>query len=413
VALDVPRPHTSRDAWPLPIKDHYKETGTVKSSKTLLILGTRGIPAGHGGFETFAEHFAFYMQQRGWNVIVYCQEKGVAKPYDSTLKGVTLRHISVSYKYPWDTIAYDYMCIKDAAATPGVCVILGYNTAIFSVLLAIRRRTILFNMDGIEWKREKWSRGQRAWLWLNEWIGCVTGTRLIADHPKIKEHLQRHARPAKIRMIPYGADEITAADPAILAEWGVAPSGFAMMVGRIEPENSILTIVRAYARSNQPVPLLVVGTLDPDRNAYHRELVAAASDNIRFVGAIYDQTKLKCLRFFTRLYIHGHTVGGTNPSLVEALGGAGAILAHDNHFNRWVAGPTAAYFANERECEARLTSILSDERQLEMMKLGSQLQHKRLFTWEQVLGEYEDLVEEFSEGETGRDVLGRPMITDR
>lgn len=186
-----------------------------------------------------------------------------------------------------------------------------------------------------------------------------------------------------------------------------------MMVGRLEPENSILTIVRAYARSNLPVPLLVVGTLDPDRNPYHRELVAAASENVKFVGAIYDQTKLRCLRFYTRLYIHGHRVGGTNPSLVEALGGAGAVLAHDNHFNRWTAGPTAAYFADEDECEDRLTAILGDKRQQELMKLGSQLQHKRLFTWEQVLGEYEDLIDEFAADEMGRGVLGRPMITER
>jgi len=385
----------------------------VKSERTLLILGTRGIPAAHGGFETFAEHCALYMQERGWKVIVYCQEKGDSAPYDSIFKGVTLRHISVSYKYPWDTIAYDYACIRNAAATPGVCLLLGYNTAIFSVLLAVRRRKLLINMDGIEWKREKWSRGQRAWLWLNEWIGCVVGGRLIADHPKIEEHLRRRANAAKIRMIPYGADEITAADPAMLAEWGVAENGFSMMVGRLEPENSILTIVRAYARSNQPVPLLVVGTLDPDRNPYHRELAAAASENVKFVGAIYDQTKLRCLRFFTRLYIHGHTVGGTNPSLVEALGGAGAVLAHDNHFNRWTAGPTAAYFADEDECEERLTAILGDKRQQEMMKLGSQLQHKRLFTWEQVLGEYEDLIDEFAADEMGRGVLGRPMITER
>ena len=370
------------------------------SNKQLSILGTRGIPAAHGGFETFAEYLAQFLVERGWDVVVYCQTHGSGEILAHKWRGVTLIDVPVTQEGALGTIVYDWKSVIHAANSDRLILTLGYNTALFNLRFRIGRKVNIINMDGIEWKRGKWKAHERAWLYLNERLGCLIGNHLIADHPEIEKHLQTRVSSRKITMIPYGAEEITAADETLLQELGLTPGGFVLVVARPEPENSILEIVQAFSARRRGVRLVVLGNLNPGENPYHRAVLEAAGDEVIFPGAIYDKVVLAALRFHSRLYIHGHTVGGTNPSLVEALGAGSAVLAHDNAYNRWVAGRGAAYFSDRESCARRLDELLNSTTRIEEMSEWSRRRFRESFRWDNVLQAYEHVLLDASSSST-------------
>lgn len=372
-------------------KKHPAESSKMKS---IAILGTRGIPAQHGGFETFAEYLALYLVRRGWQVTVYCQEDGQPTPARiDTWEGVERITIPVSQAGAIGTMVFDWKTIIHALQRPPTPLLtLGYNTAAFCLALRLGKRVNLINMDGIEWRRDKWTFAQRAWLWLNERCGCWFGSHLVADHPRIADHLATRVARNKTTMIPYGAPAILNADASKLSPLGLEPGSFATVIARPEPENSVLQIVRAFSRKQRGFKLVMLGNYNPEKEPFHRQVLDAASSEVIFPGAIYDKATVESLRFHGRLYIHGHRVGGTNPSLVEALGAGSPVLAHDNHFNRWVAGEGASYFKDEDECSIQLDNLLSDDHRLMRMSLASRARHKEAFTWDNVLAQYETLL---------------------
>ena len=360
--------------------------------KNLYILGTRGIPARHGGFETFADKLASYLLTKNWEVTVYCQEDNIERSFESNWKGARLKHIAVSAGGAFGSIAFDLKSILDALSQRGIFLTLGYNTALFNVLQRAIGQINVINMDGIEWRREKWGVVAKTWFWLNERAGCWIGNHLVADHPRIKDHLATRVRANKITMIPYGGDEVLSADAGLLTAYGAQPGEFSVIIARPEPENSFLEMVRAFSSKQRSHKLVVLGNFTPERNAFHKEVMNAASEEVIFPGAIYEAPVVQALRFYSRFYLHGHRVGGTNPSLVEALGAGCAVIAQDNHFNRWVAGPEAAYFKDEAECASLFDRLLTDDAALQRMKAASRARFYERFTWERVLSEYEELL---------------------
>lgn len=364
------------------------------------ILGTRGVPALHGGFETFAERLALYLVDRGWEVTVYCQEEGDGPIREDRWSGVRRVFVFSRFSGALGTVVFDWRSVRHAAQEDGLVLTLGYNTAAFCVRYRQRGLVNLINMDGIEWKRQKWRALERAWLYLNDWLGCLLGNHLIADHPEIARHLQTRVPADKITMIPYGADKVTAADAALLGEYALQPDQYAIVIARPEPENSILEIVEAFSRKPRGLKLALLGRYDPETTPYHRRVLDAASDEVMFLGPIYEKAKVDALRKFALLYIHGHSVGGTNPSLVEALGAGLPVLAHDNAFNRWVAGEEARYFSSTDSCAALFDALLSDSSLLSLMGAASSRRHLERFTWEQVLGDYESLFRPFLSSHT-------------
>ena len=151
-------------------------------------------------------------------------------------------------------------------------------------------------------------------------------------------------------------------------------------------------MVRAFSKIQRNHKLVVLGNFTPEINAFHRQVMDAAGDEVIFPGAIYETPIVQALRFYSRFYLHGHRVGGTNPSLVEALGAGCAVLAHDNHFNRWVAGTEAAYFKDEDECALLFDRLLPDAQAVVRMKAASRAVFNERFTWDQILREYEVLL---------------------
>ncbi len=361
--------------------------------KKIVITGIRGVPASHGGFETFAENLAVYLVEKGWDVTVYCQEdiNEYNEITETDWQGVRRIHVPVKGDGAKATVIFDFLSVKHAAKQSGVILTLGYNTALFNLMFKFYKKTNLINMDGIEWKRDKWKWYEKAWLYLNERSGCLIGNHLIADHPEIKNHLTTRVKESKITMIPYGARSVENADPKLLDQFNIESNCYAIVIARAEPENSILEIVKAFSSKTRGKKLVVLGKYDTS-NDYHQEVLSSASDEVLFIGAVYDHATLDALRYFSMLYVHGHTVGGTNPSLIEALGAGQAVLAHDNLFNRWVAGSEAEYFSDEYSCSELMDSLLDNQERLLKMSKSSRSRFNKNFTWTQVLEQYESLL---------------------
>lgn len=363
---------------------------------SLSILGIRGIPASHGGFETFAERLSLHLQSQGWDVLVYCQADGGAGISEDSWRGIRRITVPVRNRGALGTAVFDWISVRHAVREGRLTLTLGYNTALFALWLRYGRVTNLINMDGIEWQRDKWPWPVKAWLRVNERLACLLGDHLIADNPNIESHLAIRVPRRKLTMIPYGADAVGAAAEQSVVAHRLTPGRYVTVIARPEPENSILPIVRAFSRKVRGYDLVVLGRYDPRAYRYQREVMSCASKEVKFLGAIYQKDVVQALRFHSALYVHGHQVGGTNPSLVEALGASCPVLAHDNRFNRWVAGDSARYFADEAECADQLDEILNSEDLRASMRAGSRRRFHEAFTWPDVLKQYEELLTRFA-----------------
>ena len=350
------------------------------------------MPASHGGFETFAHYLCLYLVKKGWKVTVYCQEKGAGRVYQTEWQGVKRIHIPIKSQGALGTILFDLKSVIHSLKEEGIILTLGYNTSIFNLLHRIFRRQNIINMDGIEWKRQKWGHAEKLWFWINERLGCWFGNKLIADHPEIKKHLATRVNPNKITMIPYGGVHISEGCEDVLKEFNLEKGKYCILIARPEPENSILEAVLGFSVKRRNFKMIVLGNYDIENNSYHRKVFMAASDEVIFPGAIYEPEKVNSLRFFARFYIHGHQVGGTNPSLVEALGAGNAVLAHDNKFNRWVAAEGAVYFSSVTEVNEQISKLIEIDEFTQKLHLNSKSLFDARFQWESILAQYENVL---------------------
>jgi glycosyltransferase involved in cell wall biosynthesis len=272
----------------------------------------------------------------------------------------------------------------------GVALVLGYNTALFNLIFALRKKPFCVNMDGVEWRRKKWGVAAKAWFYLNERIACQTATRLIADHPAIAAHLQRRRTRAPVTMIPYGAEPVTDLDGAVLRAFGLEARKYATVVARPEPENSILEIVTAFSRIERGRKLVVLGDYSTDK-PYEAAVMRAASAEVEFPGPVYDTQRLATLRCGSAFFIYGHTVGGTSPTLVEALAAGSPCLCLDTEYSRWVAGSAGLYYRDELECSALIQRLFeeADAGDPENRRERAASRHRDQFTWPSVLEGYE------------------------
>jgi glycosyltransferase involved in cell wall biosynthesis len=358
---------------------------------TVRILGTHGVPAAYGGFETAAENVGLYLRDRGWRVIVYCQVDGDAPTESDTWNGIERVTISESRPGWRGTSSFDLKSVRHAMKhhrAGDVWLTFGYNTGIYDVIPRLRRIPNVINMDGMEWTRRRWGLIKQGILLANERVAGWVGDVIIADHPVIATYLRKHFGSRRVRTITYGAHEVTTAPRDAVEAMSLTPGEYAILVCRPIPENSILEIVTAWSARERGMPLVVVAPLTPD-DPYHSQVIAAASDEVMFPGAIFEAERLQALRFHAALYLHGHTVGGTNPSLVEAMAAGNAVVAHDNRYNTWVAGDGGAYFTATADLARLLTDLLPDAPRLARMGAASRERFRAEFTWSKIGDEYE------------------------
>lgn len=365
--------------------------------RNLSILGCRGIPGNYGGFETFAERLALYLESQGWSVTVYCEDYKGDKISEKYWNNIRLVNVPVPDQSAKSSLIFDWKSTLHAAKEGNLILTLGYNTAVFCLWYRLKGLKNVINMDGLEWRRQKWSKLERLWLFFNERMGSWLGNHLVADHPEIKSHLAEHTTSSKITTIPYGAPSVEHTDPKLLDSLNLKPYEYSIIIARPEPENNILEIVSSFSKQTRGTKLVVLGNYRPETNAYHKQVMNAASDEVIFPGGIYHKPTVEALRFYTKLYIHGHSVGGTNPSLVEALAAGSPVLAHKNRFNRWVLGSDYYYFSDEQQCTEMLNNLLDDESALEVMRARSFERHKEEFLAIQEVESYKDLLEKIGD----------------
>jgi glycosyltransferase involved in cell wall biosynthesis len=309
------------------------------------LLGTRGIPNRYGGFEEFAEQVCKYWADNGHEVFVYCEDalnKEVIE-YDNVnqifIKAPELPGIS--------QFIYDYKCTKHALINElDIIYHAGYATSVVGNLLFKNRLNgrLVYNMDGLEWKRSKFNRITR-WLFKKlEKVAAKSGAELVSDNKGIQDYL-RSEYGVPSTLIEYGADMI---DGEIEYFEGY-PEVFDLVIARFEPENHIQEIIAAYENRREVALVLVANT----NTKLFRKLFSRIeqAQNIIFNGPIYDKKELAFLKTNCRFYIHGHSVGGTNPSLLDALAGGCNILIHDNEFNKDVVGQYGLSWSNQMELE--------------------------------------------------------------
>lgn len=352
------------------------------------ILGTRGIPNHYGGFEQFAEFFSVFLASRGHEVYAYCSAN---HPYkENEFKGVRLIHCTD----PEDRIGtagqflYDLNCILDSRKRNfDIILQLGYTSSSVWHWLLPKNPVIITNMDGLEWKRTKFSAPVQRMLRWAEKLAVKSSDVLIADSIGIQSYL-REKYGVNSSYIAYGAEPFTMPDAAILSQYGVTEGNYNMLIARLEPENNIETILDGVVLANDTTPFLVVGKHETRYGEYLKSKYATSAV-IRFMGGIYHLEHLNNLRYFSNLYFHGHSVGGTNPSLLEAMASGALIVAHQNVFNAAILKDNALYFSNARDVASAL-SLTKKNDNLRLVQRNLEA-IDREFSWNSINEAYENV----------------------
>jgi len=362
------------------------------------ITGIRGIPAQHGGFETFAESLSLYLHDKSWDVTVYCQTTGWGFCFNDKWNGIDRVNIPIPFSGPLSTILFDLLSVLHVCFfSRSLTLVLGYNTAILSVFYRVFHITSIMNMDGIEWQRSKWGPAVKIWFRLNEWLGCKLSNHLVADHDEIKKHLISRHGVLPISTIPYGAPAITEASSSHLTKYNLKKNEYYIVIARPEPENSIVEIVSGFVASGSNKKLVILGNYSPSIN-YQSRVLNAADNRVCFLGAIYDRAIVDALRYYCFAYIHGHTVGGTNPSLVEAMGAGCSIIVRENRFNRGVCDDSALYFHDSQDLTSLINNIADDS--VKALKSQSSARFENGYTLESVNRNYMNLFSSISNPST-------------
>lgn len=359
---------------------------SVKKKIRLGILGSRGIPNRYGGYEQFAQYLSEGLVQRGHEVWVY---NSSLHPYQaSSFQGVNLIHCfdPENRLGSFGQFVYDFNCLRDARSRPfDILFQLGYTSSAIWYPLWPKRMIQVMHMDGLEWKRSKYSRKVQQFLLRMEKIAASRADALIADSTAIEDYL-RDTYQKEAQFIPYGTKSNIEPSAKHLEDFNLEQGEYALVIARFVPENHLEEIIEGVVNSRFNKPLVLIGAAD---QSFGKHLQAKyAAEQIRFLGGIYDQEKLDSLRYFAHLYFHGHSVGGTNPSLLEAMACEVPICAHDNVFNRSVLGENAHYFSNSATLSGLLDQASYASRHVEWVRRNRERISEQ-YQWTQIVSAYE------------------------
>lgn len=350
------------------------------------ILGTRGIPNNYGGFEQFAEYLALGLVSKGHDVTVYSSK---LHPYQKdSWKGINIVHIYDPENYMGTSgqFVYDFFSILDSRKKNyDIIFQLGYTSSSLFYSLHPLCSVVVTNMDGLEWKRTKYSKKVQWFLKWAESLAVEKSNFLVADSMGIKNYL-KNKYGVESCYIPYGADLFSNPDVHVLKEYGLDAYGYNMLIARMEPENSIEVVLDGFVDSERNMPFLVVGNCNTKYGRYLRDKYINHT-YIRFVGAIYRIEILNNLRYFSNIYFHGHTVGGTNPSLLEAMASSALVCANDNDFNSSILGRNAFYFINKQDVSNIINTIDKNDNQEKIVSNLTAVKNK--YSWDIIIDVYE------------------------
>lgn len=364
------------------------------------MLGTRGVPAQYGGFETAVEEVGQRLVRHGHDVVVYCRNPGQELTEHLGMRLVNLPAVRMRTA---ETLSHTGLSVGHALRHPRPDLAFVFNAANAPFLPVLHRAGIpvVVHVDGLEWKRAKWGPRAAAYYHWAEARGARWADGVIADSRGIVAHMSA-AHGIDARYIPYGAP-IIHPDGARLAELGLQSRAYHLVVARLEPENHVREIVAGYVSSGCQWPLVVVGDA-PYADGYRADVRAAAGSDprVRFEGSIWDSALLDTLYAHAASYLHGHSVGGTNPSLLRALGAGAPVVAYDVVFNREVAGDAGTWFTGPAEVARACEQAEADPAAAAARGRAGQADVAVRYRWDDVADSYEALAEEVVSRRPGR-----------
>ena len=378
--------------------------------RDIFIIGSRGLPAQYGGFETFVEKLVSHKVSPAIRYHVAClSDESTGNHFD--YKGADCFTVNPPKLGPARVIAYDMMAInyslklikKEGIQSP-IFYILGNTIGAFIVYFAKKIQSVggilLVNPDGLEWKRAKWSKPVQSYLKYSEKEMTKYANLIISDNRGIETYIQNTYPWARTTFIAYGTDlsktTLTAEDAPVrdwYQKWQTQEKDYYLILGRFVPENNYETAIREFMKSSTERDLVII--CNHEGNAYFDELRQITGfdkdKRVKFVGTVYDQDLLKYIRNQAFAYIHGHEVGGTNPGLLEALAQTDLNLIYNVDFNHQVAQDTALYWNKEDGNLSQLIDSVDGQVSFEDLGNAAKANMKENYTWEKIVGEYEEL----------------------
>jgi len=316
----------------------------------IAILGTRGIPNNYGGFEQCAEYLSVGLVKKGHDITIYSPH---FHPYKKDLyKGVKIIKKLSPEKILGNSASnflYDYLCFKDATRKDfDIILELGLITSSLSIVFCRHKgKLVTTNLDGLEWKREKWNKLVQQLTRKLEKYGVKHSDYLIADNIGIKNYISQEYN-IEAEFIAYGTDDVLPHTDSCLHDYGITNKReYFLSIARLEPENNLEMMFDAYITSKNQAPYYIVGNHTTPYGDFLKDKYR--NKGIIFLGGIFNKSDLDNIRYYSKIYIHGHSVGGTNPALLEAMAASCLIAAHDNKFNRSVLSENAFFFSSSSQ----------------------------------------------------------------
>lgn len=363
---------------------------------SVAILGTRGIPAHYGGFETFAEEIACRLAARGWQVRVYGRPGSVGSgALPPGVVSVLLPAVKTKHLETLSHTALSFLHLRRHPTDVALCCNLA-NAPLLPLATQAGIPTALL-VDGFEAERAKWGLSGRGWLTAAEALARHLPSAIVADAGVIERYWQKKSA-VPVHRIAYGVEPLSDPGDGILRELGLEPDGYFLYVSRLEPENNAHRVIAAYRRVGGALPLVIVGHA-PYAQRYIRRLHRMADSRVRFVGGRYGLA-YRQLQAHCRAYIHATEVGGTHPALLEGLAWSPLAIVHDTPENREVAADGGLYFAyrDEAHLAACMTRIADDPAHREAIRARAVARMREHYTWEGVVAAYENLLGELAGG---------------
>jgi glycosyltransferase involved in cell wall biosynthesis len=355
----------------------------------IAILGTRGIPANYGGFETFAEQLGTRLAARGHEVTVYCR-KHYSTTGDPSYKGVSLVTLStIRHKY-FDTVIHTLLSVMHA--TPrrydAILICNAANSA-FSFIPRLFGTPTLVNVDGLERKRKKWNWIGRQYYLVSEWLSTFLPTAIVTDAQVIQDYYATRYK-KESEMIAYGAEVARRADSEKLLKFGLEPNRYALYVSRLEPENNAHMVIDAYGRVKTDMALVIVGGA-PYADEYIARLKNSADPRVKFLGFVFGED-YRALQQNAYCYVHATEVGGTHPALIEAMGAGNCALTLATPENMEVIGDAGIAYKSVEELSVYLQRVIDDPAIISDRRHRAMKRVNELYNWERITDRYEELL---------------------
>jgi glycosyltransferase involved in cell wall biosynthesis len=354
----------------------------------IAIIGSRGIPAGYGGFETFAQELAPRLVARGHEVTVYCRRGYTGDDTLDEYEGVRLIHTPALRSRTLEQLSHEFSSIVDSIGRGfQLYYFLGYRGAPFYAPIRASKRVVVVNTDGLEWKRRKWNRMGRLYLRAAEWIVAhLAADELVSDARAIADYF-RTAHGKDSTYLTNGAYVFGERDllPDVLERYGVERGGYYLVACRIEPENNVDLIVREFIASGSGRELIVAGGMNYETPFWQELQELARGGRVRFLGPVYGPMLIESLHLGAYGYLHGHEVGGTNPALLKAMGCGNLAIALDTPFNSENLAEAGRYWTRTPGSLAEQIRW-ADAHPIEVRELGARAQDRirEHYTWDGV-----------------------------